>query len=253
VVTEDVAGGEIELDRVYDGLRPGRLLIVAGERADVPFTSGVPGSELTMVGGVRQRVDPDVPGSSVQTVLLLATPLAYSYRRDTVRIYGNVVGATQGETRAEVLGSGAASSGSQSFQLRQVSEQKPLTALPADNPQGFDEALLVTPHGRVLEAPTSSIFWVSGEQILTPPLEDHILASITRALVIDVSDVRERPCTLEDLAGADEAFLASTTREVHPVAAVDDSEFNGIGPVTARTAAAVADHIRSELGGGCGG
>ncbi len=27
--------------------------------------------------------------------------------------------------------------------------------------RGFDEALLVTPHGRVLEAPTSSIFWVS--------------------------------------------------------------------------------------------
>jgi branched-chain amino acid aminotransferase len=119
--------------------------------------------------------------------------------------------------------------------------------------RGYDEAILVTPHGRVLEAPTSSVFWVQDGKPFTPPLQDHILASITRALVIDVSDVRERPCTLEDLAGADEAFLASTTREVHPVAAVDDSEFNGIGPVTARTAAAVADHIRSELGGGCGG
>ena len=28
--------------------------------------------------------------------------------------------------------------------------------------RGFDEALLVTPHGRVLEAPTSSLFWVDG-------------------------------------------------------------------------------------------
>ena len=26
--------------------------------------------------------------------------------------------------------------------------------------RGFDEALLVTPHGRVLEGPTSSFFWV---------------------------------------------------------------------------------------------
>jgi branched-chain amino acid aminotransferase len=26
--------------------------------------------------------------------------------------------------------------------------------------RGFDEALLVSPHGRVLEAPTSSVFWV---------------------------------------------------------------------------------------------
>ena len=29
--------------------------------------------------------------------------------------------------------------------------------------RGFDEALLVTPHGRVLEAPTSSIFWVDAD------------------------------------------------------------------------------------------
>ena len=53
--------------------------------------------------------------------------------------------------------------------------------------RGFDEALLVTPHGRVLEAPTSSIFWIKDGNVLTPPLDDHILASITRAVVIDVS------------------------------------------------------------------
>src|SRR2546421_3081176 len=51
--------------------------------------------------------------------------------------------------------------------------------------RGFDEALLVTPHGRVLEAPTSSIFWVSAGKVLTPPLEEHILASITRAFVME--------------------------------------------------------------------
>jgi branched-chain amino acid aminotransferase len=114
--------------------------------------------------------------------------------------------------------------------------------------QGFDEALLVTPHGRVLEAPTSSIFWVSGEQILTPPLEDHILASITRALVIEVAGATEQACTLEDLTGADEVFLASTTREVQPVAAVDDHAFSGPRPVTERTAAAAVARIRAELG-----
>ena len=46
--------------------------------------------------------------------------------------------------------------------------------------RGFDEALLVTPHGRVLEAPTSSIFWVKDGECMTPPLDEHILASITR-------------------------------------------------------------------------
>ncbi len=113
--------------------------------------------------------------------------------------------------------------------------------------QGFDEALLVTPHGRVLEAPTSSIFWVAGERILTPPLEDHILASITRALIIDVADAGEHAATVEDLAAADEVFLASTTREVQPVVAVDEHTFEGPGPVTRRTQAAVVARIRAEL------
>jgi branched-chain amino acid aminotransferase len=115
--------------------------------------------------------------------------------------------------------------------------------------RGFDEALLVTPHGRVLEAPTSSIFWVKDGAILTPPLDDHILASITRAAVIELSGARERACALDDLATADEAFIASTTREVQPVAAVDERAFDGVGPLTAHAAAKLRAHIQAELGG----
>jgi len=113
--------------------------------------------------------------------------------------------------------------------------------------QGFDEALLVTPHGRVLEASTSSIFWVEGELVLTPPLDEHILASITRAVVIEVAGAHEHPCTLQQLFAADEVFLASTTREVQPVAAVDEHSFDRAGIVTERTAAAAIARIRSEL------
>jgi branched-chain amino acid aminotransferase len=114
--------------------------------------------------------------------------------------------------------------------------------------QGFDEALLVTPHGRVLEAPTSSIFWVSGDQIHTPPLDEHILASITRALVMQVAGATEQACTLEDVAEADEVFLASTTREVQPVVAIDEQSVAGPGPVTQHTASAVVAAIQAHLG-----
>jgi branched-chain amino acid aminotransferase len=114
---------------------------------------------------------------------------------------------------------------------------------------GFDEALLVTPHGRVLEGPTSSVFWIRDEQLFTPPLDDHILASITRALVIDVVGAQEISCTLAQLQEADEVFLASTTREVEPVAAVDDHAFPGPRPVSDRIRAAVAERIRVQLAG----
>ena len=113
--------------------------------------------------------------------------------------------------------------------------------------RGADEALLVSPHGRVLEAPTSSIFWVKDGGLQTPPLSDHILASITRAIVIDGTGAAERSCTLDELLEADEAFLASTAREVHPVSAIDERTFDAPGPVTARTAEIVAGLLREQL------
>ncbi|HUA48420.1 MAG TPA: aminotransferase class IV [Solirubrobacteraceae bacterium] len=113
--------------------------------------------------------------------------------------------------------------------------------------KGFDEALLVTPHGRVLEAPTSTIFWVADRELLTPPLEDHILASITRAMVIAATGAAERPCSLDELLRADEAFLASTAREVQPVAAIDGRSFDVPGPVTRRTTEAIESVIRERL------
>lgn len=115
--------------------------------------------------------------------------------------------------------------------------------------RGFDEALLVTPHGRVLEAPTSSVFWVEpGGDLCTPPLEDHILASITRDRVMRVVDVKERHVSTDEILEAEEAFLASTTREAQPVAAIEDREFSDVGEQTAAVREALLEHIRAELG-----
>ena len=116
--------------------------------------------------------------------------------------------------------------------------------------RGFDEALLVTPHGRVLEAPTSSLFWVREGRLLTPPLDDHILSSITRALLFEVAGAEEAPCTRDDLEAADEAFLASTVREVQPVTVIDDRELPGARPVTLAAADALHRRIEAELASG---
>jgi branched-chain amino acid aminotransferase len=114
--------------------------------------------------------------------------------------------------------------------------------------RGFDEALLVTPHGRVLEGPTWSFFWVAGGRLLTPPLEDRILASITRAYVLEECDAEEQPCTLDDIAGAEEAFIASTVRVVMPIAAVDDIAVPAApGPVTLDARERMGRRIEREL------
>jgi len=117
--------------------------------------------------------------------------------------------------------------------------------------QGADEALLVTPHGRVLEAPTSSFFYrLTGDETLyTPPLEDHILDSITRRRVIGLTGATDRITARDDLGRLEEAFLASTLREVQAVQAVDGAWLPGApGARTAEAADLFAAQVASEVG-----
>jgi branched-subunit amino acid aminotransferase/4-amino-4-deoxychorismate lyase len=114
--------------------------------------------------------------------------------------------------------------------------------------RGFDEALLVTPHGRVLEAPTSSLFYVNARgELCTPPLDDHILASITRARVTELCGAVERVTTTEELLDAREAFLASTTREVQSIEAIEDRSLGGVGERTLQAADLLRRDIEAAL------
>jgi branched-chain amino acid aminotransferase len=117
--------------------------------------------------------------------------------------------------------------------------------------QGADEALLVSPHGRVLEFPTKSFFYVIGDGPLrTPPLDDHILDSITRRHVLAATDARERSLSADELPEVREAFAASTLREVHPVSVIDGRALPAVpGPITQAAAQAVSARVDALLSG----
>jgi Baseplate J-like protein len=155
-ITSGIAGSKIELGDLYDGLQPGRWLIVTGERNDIKATyqrkdgetddqtvPGVKAAELVMISAVEQKAR--LVGDAVHTFITLAggtaevPGLAYHYKRDTVTIYGNVVRATHGETRREVLGSGDASKPLQTFTLK----QPPLTFVSAPTVSGVNTTLEV--------------------------------------------------------------------------------------------------------------
>lgn len=146
--------GELELNDLYSELKAGRWLIVSGERGDIkvdPSANAVPGnivggiraSELAMLAEVRHDVASTgggvLQGDRNHTFIKLAKKLEYCYRRDAVTIYANVVKATHGETRNEVLGAGDATKPFQSFTLR----QPPLTYVASPTPAGADSTLNV--------------------------------------------------------------------------------------------------------------
>lgn len=77
------------------------------------------------------------------TTLVLESPLRYAYIRSTIKIYGNTVAATHGESRSEPLGSGDNSAAHQQFKLRQF----PLTYIPAITPSGTESTLEIRVDG----------------------------------------------------------------------------------------------------------
>jgi len=112
---------------------------------------------------------------------------------------------------------------------------------------GADEALLVRPDGMVLEAPTSTVFWVSGDELRTPALHVGVLESITRSAVMEALHVTAGEFPIADLLGASEAFLASTVREVQPISRIDSVRFES-GPRAAEAQDALLRAVAAELG-----
>lgn len=110
---------------------------------------------------------------------------------------------------------------------------------------GFEDALLVTTEGVILEGPTFSVAWVVDSVLETPGLELGILDSITRRVALDAAadmgiEVVEGSWTLDRLDEAAEVMAWSTIREVQPVTAIGRREWDP-GPITERLSAVFAE------------
>ena len=108
---------------------------------------------------------------------------------------------------------------------------------------GASEALLANTTGALCEGTGSNVFLEVDGQLCTPSLATGCLAGITRALVVELVEAVERDdLTFGHLHASSEAFLTSSTRDIHPIAHVDDVALPAApGPLTARARAAFAD------------
>jgi branched-subunit amino acid aminotransferase/4-amino-4-deoxychorismate lyase len=106
-----------------------------------------------------------------------------------------------------------------------ISYRANMTASPRARNEGADERLLLLPNGTVLEAPTASAFWAKDGVLKTAALENGILPSITRIVLMEALETQAVSATLEEVRDADEVFLASTPGEIQPVRRIDDVEY----------------------------
>lgn len=123
---------------------------------------------------------------------------------------------------------------------------------------GFDEAVFLNSHGFLTEGTGSNIFLVKDDIIYTPSPDSGLLKGVTRDLVIewagDKYSIIESKISKNDLFDAQEVFITSTTRDVHPVnriaslgmsSTIDEDKQFQIGKNTQEIAQIFA--VKSEL------
>jgi branched-chain amino acid aminotransferase len=111
-----------------------------------------------------------------------------------------------------------------------------VVALRYAHEQQAAEAIFANSRDELCEGTGSNVFVVIDDVLYTPPLTSGCLAGITRELIVEwLDDVDERPLPITALGAANEAFLASSTRDIQPIRSVDGKPLPAApGPVTQR-------------------
>ena len=133
--------------------------------------------------------------------------------------------------------------------IKSTSYADNVRALALAHAQGAGEALFANTRDELCEGTGTNIFIVAGGRVQTPPLSSGCLAGVTRGLVIEACQAANIPweeiaLPITVLQTCDEAFLSSSTRDVHPLARIDQREMPGAsGAVTQRVAQAFRDYV----------
>jgi len=122
--------------------------------------------------------------------------------------------------------------------------------------EGFDDSLLLNEKGELAECTSANIFLVRSGQVFTPPLSSGCLPGVTRDVLFEVAAqagvaIFEESLTPDDLSGADEAFISSTTREVAGVKFVSPRwRYVAPGQITTTLEAAFRNYVQRTLSKG---
>ena len=132
--------------------------------------------------------------------------------------------------------------------LKTVSYGANVRALARARASGASEAIFSNTKGQLCEGTGSNVFLSHQGRLITPSLASGCLGGVTRQLVIELTGAAELDVPLEALAAADEAFLTSTTRDVHPIDTVDGHPLPAApGPLTQAAAQAFAELKATQI------
>ncbi len=184
---------------------------------------------LTLTGGVAP-LGSDRGSAPPTLIIAVATLRAWPASADVVTVSWtrNERGATAG--------------------VKTTSYAENVVALAHAHARGAGEAIFANTRGELCEGTGSNVFVGVDGRLITPPLAAGCLAGVTRALLLEWVGAAEETLPLAALAAADEAFLASTTRDVQPILRVDGRMLPAApGPLTARASRVFAERAEADV------
>lgn len=133
--------------------------------------------------------------------------------------------------------------------LKTTSYADNVVALTYAHERDAGEAIFANTSGRLCEGTGSNVFVGIGGRLVTPPLAAGALAGITRELLLEwLPDAVEEDLPASALAGAHEAFLTSSTRDIQPIRRVDGRELPAVpGPLTERAMVVFAERAADNI------
>jgi branched-chain amino acid aminotransferase group I len=125
---------------------------------------------------------------------------------------------------------------------------------------GLDETILLNDGGYIAEGGGSNVFFVEGERLITPGVDNGIIPGVTREVIMEIAvgmgiNVTEGDISPDAIKEFDEIFMTNAMIEVMPVTGVRDKRgrMNSIGggrpgKVTRRLMEAYRERVRRETG-----
>jgi branched-chain amino acid aminotransferase len=184
---------------------------------------------LCFRGSHDLRVDPE---NCPVEVIILAWPWAPLHGTDSCQAGLRLCISSRTKFHSDMIPTTAKASGQYVNSILAIREAKA---------RGYDEPLLLNAEGYLAEAAAENLFILRDGRLWTNDEKDSILMGVTRLSVIEIGrrlgyEVMVARLRVEDLLGAEEAFLTGTAAEVVPICQVDETQLSGgqCGPVTAQ-------------------
>ena len=115
--------------------------------------------------------------------------------------------------------------------VKQTAMLENLLAFEEARGRGFSEAVMLNERGEIVSATAGNIFWVEGDELLTPSPHTGCVAGITRSFIQEIAArvniyLVEGSYPLQRVLDAAEVFVTSGLREIVSVASFDFKHYD---------------------------